>query len=339
MPTLCIPPDLDLHYVVDDFTNPWSKPSTVLMLHGNAESGAAWYEWVPELARRHRVVRPDMRGFGQSTPMPREFPWSLDGLIDDYCRLMDVLGVERFHLVGAKIGGTIARAFAARRPERVATLIVVGSPTPLRVGAADAAPALTADFEKRGVEPWARESMGGRLGSDFPPAGVEWWTRLMGQTAISTQVGFMQTIACADIRADVPKIACPTLVVTTDGSGLASVEETSAWQRMIPQSELVVLPGNSLLRGAAPPRPGPARASTPGRSRAVPPPHRPPRRAPAPGCDTPPAAAVAAPRSHATARSRPRSDRCASGRRRARSGLRAVRDRGSSRAGDAGWRR
>jgi len=33
MPTLRIPPDLDLHYVVDDFTDPWSKPSTVLMLH------------------------------------------------------------------------------------------------------------------------------------------------------------------------------------------------------------------------------------------------------------------------------------------------------------------
>jgi len=253
MPTLRIPPDLYLHYVVDDFTDPWSKPSTVLMLHGNAESGAVWYGWVPELARRHRVVRPDMRGFGQSTPMPREFPWSLDGIIDDYCRLMDALGVERFHLVGAKIGGTIARAFAARRPERVATLIVVGSPTPLRVGAAEAAPARAADFEKRGVEPWARESMGGRLGSDFPPAGVEWWTRLMGQTAVSTQVGFMQTIACADIRADVPKIACPTLVITTDGSGLASVEETTAWQRMIPHSELVVLPGNSYHAAASHP--------------------------------------------------------------------------------------
>ncbi|MBV9968965.1 MAG: alpha/beta fold hydrolase, partial [Xanthobacteraceae bacterium] len=217
----------------------------------NAESGAAWYGWVPELARRHRVVRPDMRGFGRSTPMPREFPWSLDGLIDDYCRLMDVLGVERFHLVGAKIGGTIARAFAARRPERVATLIVVGSPTPLRVGAAEAAPARAADFEKRGVEPWARESMGGRLGSDFPPAGVEWWIRLMGQSAVSTQVGFTQTIACADIRADVAKISCPTLVITTDGSGLASVEETAAWQRMIPHSELVVLPAIPITRRRA----------------------------------------------------------------------------------------
>ena len=75
MPTLRIPPDLYLHYVVDDFTDPWSKPSTVLMLHGNAESGAVWYGWVPELARRHRVVRPDMRGFGHAARISMEFRW------------------------------------------------------------------------------------------------------------------------------------------------------------------------------------------------------------------------------------------------------------------------
>src|ERR1700724_1929099 len=242
MPTLRIPPDLHLHYVVDDFTDPWSKPSTVLMLHGNAESGAAWYGWVPELARRHRVVRPDMRGFGQSTPMPREFPWSLDGLVDDYCRLMDVLGVERFHLVGAKIGGTIARAFAARRPERVLTLTVVGTPPPMREGAAERAPEPAAEFERHGVEHWARRTMAGRLGGTFPVEGVEWWIQFMGRTAVSTQIGFMKTIACADIRADLPQIRCPTFVITTDGSGLASVEETRAWQQQIANSRLLVLP-------------------------------------------------------------------------------------------------
>ena len=126
MPTLRIPPDLDMHYLVDDFTDPWRKPDTILMLHGNAESGASWYAWVPTLARHYRVVRPDMRGFGASTPMPRDFPWTLDTIIDDYVRLMDALNFDRFHLVAAKIGGTIARAFAARRPARVRTLTVVG---------------------------------------------------------------------------------------------------------------------------------------------------------------------------------------------------------------------
>jgi hypothetical protein len=52
MPTLYIPPGLDLHYLVDDYTDPWRTPGTILLLHGNAESGAAWYAWVPRLAER-----------------------------------------------------------------------------------------------------------------------------------------------------------------------------------------------------------------------------------------------------------------------------------------------
>jgi 3-oxoadipate enol-lactonase len=245
MAMLHIPPDLDLFYLVDDFADPWREPGTILMLHGNAESCASWYGWVPTLARHYRVVRPDMRGFGASTPMPRDFPWTLDVIVDDYCRLMDHLGIERFHLVAAKIGGTIARAFAARHPDRVRTLTVAGTPTPFRVGAAERVPELVEQFERHGVEHWARESMAGRLGSAFPPEGVEWWTEFMGRTAVSTQLGFMGTIACADVRADVPKIACPTLVITTEGSGLASVEETRAWQQTIPDSELLVVPGDS----------------------------------------------------------------------------------------------
>src|ERR1017187_5792306 len=132
MPNFRIAPGVEMHYLVDDFSDPWRKPEAVLLLHGNNESSAAWYGWVPHLARRYAVVRPDMRGFGASTPMPRNFPWTLDIVIDDFVRLMDSLGIDRFHLVGAKIGGVIGRAFAARRADRVRTLTVVGSPPPVR---------------------------------------------------------------------------------------------------------------------------------------------------------------------------------------------------------------
>src|SRR4026209_1360313 len=109
MPILSIPPDLDLHYQVDDFTSPWSEPETILLLHGNAESSAMWYAWVPQLARRFRVVRTDMRGFGASTQMRRDYAWSLDRIVDDFVALMDSLRIQCFHLVGAKIAGTISR--------------------------------------------------------------------------------------------------------------------------------------------------------------------------------------------------------------------------------------
>ena len=49
MPTVRLSPDLEMHYRVDDFTDPWTSPETILLLHGNAESGASWYRWVPVL--------------------------------------------------------------------------------------------------------------------------------------------------------------------------------------------------------------------------------------------------------------------------------------------------
>ena len=119
MPKLRVAPDLEMFYLMDDFTDPWTKPETVLMLHGLCESTASWYAWVPTLARQFKVVRTDMRGFGQSTPMPEDYPWSMDTVVDDFVALMDKLGIERFHLIAAKIGGNVARRFAARHPKRV----------------------------------------------------------------------------------------------------------------------------------------------------------------------------------------------------------------------------
>jgi 3-oxoadipate enol-lactonase len=246
MPMLRLSPDFAMHYVIDDFTDPWRKPGTILMLHGNHESGLAWYGWVPHLARRYRVVRPDMRGFGASTPMPRDFPWTLDALIDDYVRLLDALQIERCHVVSAKIGGIIGRAFAARRADRVRTLTVIGSPPPVRtdLNAGEIA-ARIEEMEQHGIEPWARRSMTGRLGSSFPAEGVEWWIKYMSRTAVATEIGFVGTINDSDITDDMPKIKCPMLVITTQGSGLASVEQTRAWQEQVPNSELIVLPGDS----------------------------------------------------------------------------------------------
>ena len=245
MPSFQTSPGVELYYEVDDFTDPWTKPETILMLHGNAESGLAWYGWVPNLARTFRLVRPDLRGHGASTPMPRDFPWTLDVIIGDCVRLMDNLGVERFHLVGAKLGATVARAFAARQSKRVMSLTVLGAPPPFRQGAAERIPAWTEEFEKEGLEGWARRGQTARLGSKFPADGAQWWTSYMARMPVSSQIGWIATIACADIRADIPRITCPTLVITTEGSGLSSVEETRSWQQTIPQSRLLVLPGDS----------------------------------------------------------------------------------------------
>ena len=244
MPSLKVSPDLDLFYRDDNFTDPWSTPETILMLHGNSESGAVWYGWMPVLARHFRIVRPDMRGFGQSTPMPADYPWSIERIIDDYIALLDHLGIKRFHLIGAKVSGGIALAFAARHPDRVQTLVALSPPVR---GSDDKERYVSwLDHIKRhGVESWARMTMGNRLGSAFPPEGAEWWIKLMGRTAQSTQIGFIGAVPSVDVTPGLSDIRCPTLVVTTTGSALHPPEQLRQWQVKIPDSELLVVPSDS----------------------------------------------------------------------------------------------
>lgn len=245
MPIARVAPDLEMHYLLDDFTDPWRAAESILMIHGNAECGLSWYGWVPHLVREFRVVRPDTRGFGRSTVMPRDFKWSLDVIVDDFLALMKGLGSERFHVVAAKLGGTIARHFAARCPQQVLSLTVVGTPPPKwdRMGSTPASG--TAELEKLGVGQWVRKNMGKRLGSRFPAAGVEWWATMMSGTAASTLTGFGEVVPHTDITGDLPRIQCPTLVMVTEASALGSVESTRAWQALMPNSELRVLPGDS----------------------------------------------------------------------------------------------
>ena len=100
-------------------------------------------------------------------------------------------------------------------------------------------------IEKSGVEGWVRETMAKRLGAKFPPAGIEWWIKLMGRTASSTQLGFIGAVPSVDITQDLLNIRCPAQVITTQDNPLYPVAMVRAWQEKIATSELLVLPGDS----------------------------------------------------------------------------------------------
>ena len=74
---------------------------------------------------------------------------------------------------------------------------------------------------------------------------------MMARTPVSTQLCFVKNIPKADITPDLPRIKCPTLVITTEGSGLGSVESMRQWQELIPNSRLLVLPGDSYHAAAS----------------------------------------------------------------------------------------
>jgi pimeloyl-ACP methyl ester carboxylesterase len=70
----------DLFYREDWFGEPWRKPETAMLIHGNDESSVVWFGWVPRMAQEFRVLRPDLLGFGQSK-VPAGFEWSLPSVL------------------------------------------------------------------------------------------------------------------------------------------------------------------------------------------------------------------------------------------------------------------
>ena len=254
MPTLRITPDLEMFYRTDDFTDPWKKSEVVLFLHGVSDNGGLWFGWVPHFGRHFRIVRPDMRGFGKSTPMPGTYTWSLDRLRDDFLALLDHLGIERVHLIGAKLGGMTSLHMAATCPDRILSATVMSTPVSASQIPTANNPAFQQAFKEGGVERWVWMNHQKRLGSGVSEAMRQWWGQSMIDSGSnSTLTGIMLAESKLEIEHELKDIRCPVLAIATEGSVLGSNAQIHAWQKHIAHPEAVVLPGDAFHVAAAHP--------------------------------------------------------------------------------------
>ena len=101
--------------------------SPVLLLHGLVASGVFWGAAYDALAARHRLVVPDLLGFGGSDRP--EHGYGPDEHVQALVRCLDVLGVEEPVAIGAhSLGCLVALRLAATHPERVSRVIGFGPP-------------------------------------------------------------------------------------------------------------------------------------------------------------------------------------------------------------------
>ena len=95
----------------------------LLALHGLASSGH-WYKRVaPYLAGDYRIVAPDQRGHGATTPAPSGYDWQT--LAEDAVALLDHLDIARAAVLGHSWGGHVASNLAMRFPDRVSRLVMI----------------------------------------------------------------------------------------------------------------------------------------------------------------------------------------------------------------------
>ena len=109
--------------------------SPVLLLHGWPDAANVWRHQVPALAAdHHRVLAPDLRGFGGSSRPAEVEAYVAPRMVGDVVGLLDHLSIERAHLVGHDWGAAISWMTAALVPDRVAsvTALSVGHPAAFR---------------------------------------------------------------------------------------------------------------------------------------------------------------------------------------------------------------
>jgi pimeloyl-ACP methyl ester carboxylesterase len=201
--------------------------------------------FLERLGSMGRLIRFDKRGTGMSD-RPLGVP-DLETRMHDVLAVMDAVGSERAVLLGYSEGGPMAVMMAAMHPERVHSLVLYGSYA-RRVWAADYPFAQTAEereaYTELLVRTWDWEADLLYRCPSGDEAMQKWWARRMRASATPGTVrALMDMNSMVDVRALLPSLTAPTLVVHRTGDQLVPVEHGRWMAEHVPDATIRELEG------------------------------------------------------------------------------------------------
>jgi pimeloyl-ACP methyl ester carboxylesterase len=269
----------DIEICYETFGSP--ENPAVLLIMGLGTQMLAWHEdFCERLADRgYFVIRHDNRDIGRSSRMegaptptllqlarrdPRSAAYTLSDMAGDSVGVLDHLGIERAHVVGASMGGMIAQTIAIRYPHRTLSLVSIMSNTGSFWTGQPAltmyaillrpVPADRSEFIQRAVDTFAKIG-----GTGFEPdvedlrdIASRSYDRGHDPKGSSRQLGAI--IADRDRTPQLAKLRMPVTVIHGADDKLVRKSGGRATARAVPQAKLVEIPGmgHSLPRGAWP---------------------------------------------------------------------------------------
>ncbi len=234
----------------------------LLLIMGLAADSTAWMFQIPDFARRHRTIVFDNRGVGRSAKPTGAY--TIHEMADDASGLLDILGVERAHVLGVSMGGMIAQELALRHPERVRSLVLACTyPEPdedierqRHFSVQQLGGSITADGEMqidlKAINPmqFLQLMLPAVFNQEFIAAELP---KLIQVFSGALQYGFSLEAILGQVAAVMShkatdrlhRIAVPTLVITGDADRLIPPANSDLLARHIPGATLVKVPGGS----------------------------------------------------------------------------------------------
>jgi pimeloyl-ACP methyl ester carboxylesterase len=219
----------------------------VLLVHGFPLDHSMWVGQIQPLSKSFRVIAPDLRGFGKSSRAGDVA--TMSQFADDLAAVLDKLSVsEPVVVCGLSMGGYVAMQFWKRHRERLSGLVLCD--TRAAADSPDAVAnrhALAESVLKEGSQVAANAMLPKLFPSEVIQAEPPYFQSTR-QVILTTSP---QTIAAAlrgmaerpDMRAELPHMATPTLVVCGEADAISPVDEMRSIAAAIPGSTFEVIEG------------------------------------------------------------------------------------------------
>jgi len=243
MPTVKVG-DINMYYEIH------GKGEPLLLIMGlGSDLTIGWMFQIPEFSKKYQVIPFDNRGVGR-TDAP-DVPYSVKMMADDTVGLMDVLGIDKAHVLGMSMGGYIAQEIAIKYPGRTKSLILATTAAagtyPLNVHIISTWAAARTEGIRR--ETFVRFLLPRLFTDKFfeKPEMVKMAIDAFSANANAQPAYALarQVTACIehDARARLKRITTPTLVLVGKEDNLLPVKLSEELAANIPKAKLVVLEG------------------------------------------------------------------------------------------------
>lgn len=232
----------------------------LVLLHGIFAEKEHWVDFARPLTGDWRVIAPDLPGFGESG-RHADARYDYAAQVERLRAFLDALGLQRVHLAGNSMGGTLAALFAVAHPERVASVGFIGAPHGIRAPRPSAMD-LAIEAGRAPLVARTAQEFDAMLSlvfaqRPFLPYPVLHATReaAMGQADSNLRVWQEQLADRWLLDARIAALQAPVLVLWGEADRVFDASGAQALQAKLPQARVAVLPGAGHLPMMEAPRP------------------------------------------------------------------------------------